>query len=89
MSYKIFFTPFSNKQFMKLPKETQLRIKKALDRMRIRPKSFAIKLVSLHLYRFRVGDYRVIMEIDDTRIIILVVGIGHRKVIYKYNLTNK
>jgi mRNA interferase RelE/StbE len=31
------------------------------------------------VYRLRVGDYRVIYEITDTRLIILIVGAGHRR----------
>jgi hypothetical protein len=31
------------------------------------------------VYRLRVGDYRVIYEITDTRLTILIVGVGHRR----------
>ena len=34
-------------------------------------------------YRLRVGDYRVIYEVQDTQLIILVVGVGHRREIYR------
>jgi len=34
-------------------------------------------------YRLRVGDYRVIYEIVDGQLIILVVGVGHRREIYQ------
>jgi mRNA interferase RelE/StbE len=34
-------------------------------------------------YRLRVGDYRVIYEIADEQLIILVVGIGHRREAYR------
>lgn len=34
-------------------------------------------------YRLRVGDYRVIYEIMDGQLIILVVGVGHRREIYR------
>jgi len=34
-------------------------------------------------WRYRVGDYRIIAEIIDDKIVILVVGVGHRKEIYK------
>ena len=34
------------------------------------------------LWRFRMGDYRVICEIDDGKFVILVVMVGHRKEIY-------
>ena len=34
-------------------------------------------------YRLRVGDYRVIYEIMDEQLVILVVGVGHRREIYR------
>jgi mRNA interferase RelE/StbE len=37
-------------------------------------------------YRLRVGDYRVIYEIRDGQLIILIVGVGHRREIYR-NMT--
>ena len=37
-------------------------------------------------YRLRVGDYRVIYEIKDGHLIILIVGVGHRREIYR-NMT--
>lgn len=35
-----------------------------------------------NLWRIRVGDYRVVYEIHDARVLILVLNIGHRKDIY-------
>jgi mRNA interferase RelE/StbE len=34
-------------------------------------------------YRLRVGDYRVIYEVRDMQLVILVVGVGHRREIYR------
>jgi len=34
-------------------------------------------------YRLRVGDYRVIYEVSDGQLIILIVGVGHRREIYR------
>jgi len=42
-----------------------------------------IKLVGDPGYRLRVGDYRVILDIDEGNLFILVIKIGHRKKIYK------
>lgn len=36
-----------------------------------------------HLYRIRVGDYRIVYQIQDNKLIVLVVKIGERKEIYK------
>ena len=83
MSYEIVFTDTSKKQFKKLDRDTQERIIKALERIRIRPEAHVKKLVGDLGYRLRVGDYRVILDIYNDELIILVIKIGHRKNIYK------
>ena len=83
MSYEIIFTDTSRKQFKKLEKDIQERIVKALERIRIRPESHVKKLVGDLGYRLRVGEYRVILDIEKDKLIILVIKIGHRKNIYK------
>ncbi len=35
------------------------------------------------LWRYRVGDYRIIARIEDDRMVVLVVRIGHRKAVYR------
>jgi len=82
MSYEITFTDTSRRQFRKLEKEVQERMIKALERIRIRPESYVKKLVGDPGYRLRVGDYRVILDIQKSELIILVIKIGHRKNIY-------
>ena len=83
MSYDIIFTDTSRRQFRKLEKDVQERIINALERIRIRPESYVKKLVGDPGYRLRVGDYRVILDIQKSELIILVIKIGHRKNIYK------
>lgn len=85
MSYRIFFTPYSRKQLEKLPIKAQKRIRKALERIKIRPQHFLMKLVYQNGYRFRVGDYRLIIEIQQDKLILLVIKIAHRKVVSKSN----
>ncbi len=83
MSYEIVFTDMSRKQFRKLEKDIQERIVKALERIRIRPEVHVKKLVGDQGYRLRVGEYRVILDIEKDKLIILIIKIGHRKNIYK------
>ena len=83
MSYEIIFTDTSRKQFKKLEKDIQERIVKALERIRIRPEAHIKKLVEDPGYRLRVGEYRIILDIEKEKLIILVIKIGHRKNIYK------
>jgi len=35
------------------------------------------------LWRYRVGDYRVICEIRDTRLVVLALAVGHRREVYR------
>ena len=83
MSYEIIFTDTSRKQFKKLEKDIQERIIKALERIRIRPEAHIKKLVGYPGYRLRVEEYRIILDIEKEKLIILVIKIGHRKNIYK------
>jgi mRNA interferase RelE/StbE len=83
MTYDIIFSDKSLKQLKKFEKEIQERIIKALERIRIRPELHVTKLIGDSGYRLRVGDYRVILDIDKGKLLILILKIGHRKAIYK------
>ena len=83
MTYTIEFAEPAEKQFRKLEKNIQERILLALDRIKIRPYSFVKKLVGYQYYRMVIGDYRVIMDIRNNQLLILVAEVGHRKNIYK------
>ena len=82
MTYQIFFTDKAKKQLEKLEKVDQERIIKSLQRIRIRPEAYITKLVGDPEYKLRVGDYRVILDIEKEKLIILVLIISHRKNIY-------
>lgn len=81
--YIVKFTENTESQLKKLGKEVQERIIKVLERIRIRPETFVEKLVGELGYKLRIGDYRLILDIDRNKLIILVIKIGHRKNIYK------
>ncbi len=83
MTYELRYSAKAKKQLLKLERSQQERILKALERIRERPHSFVQKVVSTGLSRLRVGDYRIIMEIYQNVLIILVIEVGHRKVIYR------
>jgi len=83
MSYQIFFTDKAKKQLEKFEKVDRERIIKSLERIRIRPEAHITKIVGDPGYKLRVGNYRVILEIEKNKLIILVLIIGHRKNIYE------
>ena len=80
--YIILFSNKAKKQLFKLEKKIQERIIAALERIRIRPESYIAKLVGDQGYKLRVGDYRVIMDIDNNNLLILVIKVGLRRDIY-------
>ncbi|MFA6072601.1 MAG: type II toxin-antitoxin system RelE/ParE family toxin [Candidatus Woesearchaeota archaeon] len=80
--YELVFTSKSEKQLEKLSPIIQDRIIRSLERIRIRPEAYIHRLVGVPDYKFRVGDYRIILNIDKGKLIILVISLGHRKHIY-------
>ncbi len=82
MTYEIIFSDKALNQFKKLEKKVQERIIDVLERIRVRPETYVTKLVGDPGYKLRVGDYRVIMDIDKKILKILILKVGHRKNIY-------
>jgi len=80
--YSIIFDSLAEKQLKKLDKDLQKRILDVLDRIRIRPHYFVKRLVGSPYFRLRVGDYRVILDIQNDKLVIVVVELGHRSKIY-------
>ena len=81
--YEIIISDIAKKQLNKLQKDIRLRIIYSLERIRFKPERNIKKMVGDPSYCLRVGDYRVILDIDKENLLILVIKIGHRKNIYK------
>lgn len=81
--YELLYSDSALKQLEKLDKDIRERIIFVLERLRIRPESCNIKkLIGMQGYRLRVGNYRIIFDMEKDKLIILVLQIGHRKNIY-------
>lgn len=63
----------------------QSRLREAIDGLAENPRpSGCVKLQGGdELFRVRVGDYRIVYQIQDTVLVVLVVQIGHRREIYR------
>ena len=89
MAWKFNFTPKAEKQLAKLGKQEQTQILKfLLKRVALleNPRSLGEALQGSTykgLWKYRTGDYRIICEIQDRDISILVFKIGNRREIYK------
>jgi mRNA interferase RelE/StbE len=68
-----------------LPRHLQAQLRKQIDSLAENPRpSRVIKLAGdENLYRVRVGDYRVIYQIQDKALLVLVIKIGHRREVYR------
>jgi len=83
MKYNLFYTRRAEKDIKKLDPSTKNHVGKSLLKLQNNPSFYSEKLINSEIgtYRFRIGDYRVIFDIEGKDIVILRVG--HRKDIYK------
>lgn len=88
MTYKLITSEDFENQFKKLDNSVQVLVFKWINKHLIDiddPKTYG-KALSANLkgyWRYRIGDYRLLVEIRDKELCIIAVGIGHRKDIYK------
>ena len=81
--YEIIFTDEAKKQLVSLDVIVRQKIGSAIDRIKVRPYKFARRLYNSKYYRVRVDNYRIILDIQDIKLIIYVIEIGPRNKIYK------
>ena len=85
MSYTVKFTPKAAKQVRKLDSAAAKLIRDFLEQKLSRldnPRQLGKKLVNEEFWRYRVGDYRILTNVDDDQILILVVEVAHRREVY-------
>ena len=82
--YKVIFAKSVKKDFRKIPKLEVSKILNEIAHLAKNPRSSKTKkLKGEKLYRLRVGNYRVIYDIQDNLMLIFVVKLGHRSDIYR------
>jgi len=85
MQYSVEFRPGVIKSLKRFPKKDLLRIKKKIDELGENPPPpNETKMRGDNpFHKIRAGNYRIIFEIRDDRLVILVVKIGHPKDVYR------
>jgi mRNA interferase RelE/StbE len=77
----------AKRQLRAIPQQSALTILRALTPLGDDPRRADASVAKLEgyddRYRLRAGDYRVIYEVNDGQLIILVVGVGHRREAYR------
>jgi mRNA interferase RelE/StbE len=83
MSFNLVYTRRAEKDIKKLDSSIKRNIGKTLLKLQDNPLLYSEKLSTPELgnYKYRIGDYRVVFDIEDNDIVILRVG--HRREIYK------
>ena len=86
MIYKIEFMEAAAKSLRSLPRDMQERINVKILALAENPHPRDAKILrgKHKLYRIRVGDYRIIYNIEHNRLVVLIVKIGHRKNVYRH-----
>lgn len=83
--YSIAYKPSAVKALRKLDRQHQQAIITAIEALAHQPRPDGVKKLQggEGEYRLRVGSYRVIYDINDNELIVLVLHLGHRKDIYR------
>lgn len=83
--HTIVFAPAALRQLRKLPEQDRKRIVREIESLDDDPRPPGAKKLQGAdlLWRIRVGDYRVVYEIQDAKLMVLVLRIAHRKDVYR------
>jgi mRNA interferase RelE/StbE len=90
VAYRIELTPAAEKSLAKVAKNNRVLLRK-IDQVLLSLTDSPVPANSKQLvgedpplYRIRVGDYRILYQIEDEVLVILVVHVGHRKDVYRF-----
>jgi len=86
VKWRVFFDPSAEKQFSKLGTAAQRDIEEYIAKhleSEEDPRRFGKPYLSIKgAWRYRVGDYRLVCLIQNEKLIVLVVKVGHRRNVY-------
>lgn len=85
-TYQIEFAPRTEKQLKIIPTHIRAKIFDRIEKLSKtpRPKNIEpLQGLDLGLFRIRQGDYRIVYSIQDSKLLILILRIVHRKEVYK------
>jgi len=84
LSYTVLILRRAQKELAQLPSEAYERVCDAIRALVQDPRPpGCLKLTGREGWRIRVGDYRVIYEIDDKQQVVTILHIGHRRDVYR------
>jgi mRNA interferase RelE/StbE len=83
--YKVSIKNSALKEIQQIPKAFRVKIIEAIDSLAVNPRPNGVKKLESfrNSYRVRVGQYRIVYEIEDDKLIVEVVKVGNRKEVYR------
>ena len=83
-SYKLLIKPTAGKEIEAVPKQDRRRIVAKITSLSRNPRPPGCEKLSGHdQYRLRQGNYRILYEIQDLDLVVVVVKVGHRRDVYR------
>ncbi len=85
MTYRLEIAAIAKRQFKQLPDDVQSRLRAKIESLASCPRPHGSrKLIGYQdVYRIRAGRYRVIYSVDDEKVIVLILKLGHRRGVYR------
>ena len=85
MTYTVLFKPSAKAALAKLPRPIQARLIEAADALARQPRPpGCVKLAGMEAWRIRVASYRIVYEIHDDVLVVLVLRVADRKDVYRW-----
>lgn len=83
--YRVELSRSAAKELRRLDRSVQTRVVAALALLRDNPRPPTVKALTGHpgLLRVRVGDYRIVYRVQEDRLLVLVLTVGHRSSVYR------
>lgn len=85
MNHTVEISSLAARQIKKLPQETQIQVLDQLESLAQQPRPDGVTKMKgeKNTYRLRVKKYRIIYEIRDQQLVVLVIKVGHRREVYR------
>jgi mRNA interferase RelE/StbE len=84
-AYRLELSPRAGRDLKKLPAQVQVRLKAHIDALAKNPRPHGVSKLrgDPNAYRIRVGDYRVLYEVHDQVLVVIVLKVADRKEAYR------
>lgn len=83
MPFQVEFSQLAGEKFEKLAKDLQKRLVRKLQQVAERPRRFLTRLRGVDAFTIRMGDYRIVVDVDWERQTIYDLTLGHRRTVYR------